>query len=33
VPCIWQATEALGVLRADRALSDWGRLIFLFPGW
>ena len=33
VPCTWQATEALGVLRADRALSDWGRLMFLFPGW
>jgi hypothetical protein len=33
VPCTWQATQALRVLREDFALSDWGRLIFLFPGW
>jgi hypothetical protein len=33
VPCTWRATEALHVLRVNRALSDWGRLIFLFPGW
>jgi hypothetical protein len=33
VPCTWQATQALRVLREHCALSDWGRLIFLFPGW
>jgi hypothetical protein len=33
VPCTWNAAEALQVLREDGALSDWGRLIFLFPGW
>jgi hypothetical protein len=33
VPCTWRATEALHVLRVNRALSDWGHLIFLFPGW
>jgi hypothetical protein len=33
VPCTWQAAEALQVLRESGALSDWGRLIFLFPGW
>jgi hypothetical protein len=33
VPCNWQATEALQVLRESGALPDWGRLIFLFPGW
>jgi hypothetical protein len=33
VPCTWRATLALRVLRNHRALSDWGRLIFLFPGW
>jgi hypothetical protein len=33
VPCTWQAREALQVLRENGALSDWGRLIFLFPGW
>jgi hypothetical protein len=29
----WPATEALHTLRESGALSDWGRLIFLFPGW
>jgi hypothetical protein len=33
VPCTWLAAEALQVLRESDALSDWGRLIFLFPGW
>jgi hypothetical protein len=33
VPCTWLAAEALQVLRESGALSDWGRLIFLFPGW
>ena len=33
VPCTWPATEALHALRESGALSDWGRLIFLFPGW
>jgi hypothetical protein len=32
VPCTWPATEALRMLRASDALTDWGRLIFLFPG-
>jgi hypothetical protein len=31
--CTWPATEALHALRESGALSDWGRLIFLFPGW
>ena len=33
VPCTWLADNALEVLRESGALSDWGRLIFLFPGW
>jgi hypothetical protein len=33
VPCTWLAAEALQALRESGALSDWGRLIFLFPGW
>jgi hypothetical protein len=33
VPCTWQAADALRVLGESGALPDWGRLIFLFPGW
>jgi hypothetical protein len=33
VPCTWLANDALQVLRQNGALPDWGRLIFLFPGW
>jgi hypothetical protein len=33
VPCTWPATEALRTLRESDALSDWGLLLFLFPGW
>lgn len=33
VPCTWQAVDALRVLRENDALPDWGRLMFLFPGW
>jgi hypothetical protein len=33
VPCNWQAVEALRTLRESGTLPDWGRLIFLFPGW
>jgi len=33
VPCTWSATDVLHALRESGALSDWGRLIFLFPGW
>jgi hypothetical protein len=33
VPCTWKAAEALQVLCESGALPDWGRLIFLFPGW
>jgi hypothetical protein len=33
VPCTWPTTEALRTLHENAALSDWGLLLFLFPGW
>jgi hypothetical protein len=33
VPCTWHAAHAIGILRSSNALSEWGRLVTLYPGW
>ena len=33
VPMNWQAIDAICVLKSKGALTDWGRLIALYPGW
>lgn len=29
----WSAANAIGTLRANGLLSDWGKLVALYPGW
>ena len=33
VAVAWPAAYAIGVLREDGALADWGLLVALYPGW
>lgn len=33
VPCTWHAVDAMGEMREQGILADWGRLVALYPGW
>lgn len=33
LPCAWHAADAVALLRDKDMLSDWGRLVALYPGW
>ena len=33
VPCTWHAADAIDEMRRRDVLTDWGRLISLYPGW
>ena len=33
VAVAWPAAYAIGILREDGALADWGLLVALYPGW